>query len=201
MPGRSAASNSPSASTTIGPFSRNSAISCCVFTSRASWVAGEESTNVRPALLQRQEPRCAQPVERDSTPVDAELPQSRDRLGREPVRVRDRVVVELPGVHRANIDAVDAMHRVRVLEQDRRALSGHDRAPCERAHRPDRHRDRAGRVPDVRLTEQQARLEAVCGHRRLQARESLGPERLGVDARVDHDPQGTQRGARHIRMR
>src|SRR6185312_12006982 len=104
-----------------------------------------------------------------------------------------RVVVELPSVHGSHVDALDAVHRVRMLEQDRRARRGHDGTSCEGAHRPDRHRDRAGGVADVRLAEQQARLEAVRPHRRLQTGEPLGSQGAFVDPRVDHAPQRTQR--------
>ena len=92
----------------------------------------------------------------------------RHRLAGERTRHRPGIVVELPAIHRPNVERAlpRPMHRVRVLEQDRRSLDRHDGAASERAHAPDRHRCHAGRVARVRLAEQQARLEVVRAHRR-----------------------------------
>ncbi len=78
------------------------------------------------------------------------------------------------------------MHGVRVLEQDRRALGRDERAPHHRRERPERHRGHAGRVPDVRLVEEQADLDAVIAHRCLEPRLALVAEAPVVDRpRVD----------------
>ena len=58
-------------------------------------------------------------------------------------------------------DPAGAMHRVPVLEQDRRAFGGDDRAPHERAHRVRRHRRGTGRVADVRLVREEQDLQVA----------------------------------------
>jgi hypothetical protein len=82
------------------------------------------------------------------------------------------------------------MHRVGVFEQDRRSLLRHDRTTNEGAHRIDGHRAGTGRVPDVRLVEEHADLDAVPPHPCLQPRESLEAERFDVVRSFGHVQDG-----------
>ena len=139
-------------------------------------------SDLHASMLERDECRRPQSVDGDRLTRRAELPDGRQRLVGEQVRLGLRIVVELPGVHRTHVGCAKcrAMHRVRVLEQDGRSFLRHDGAANERAHRVDGHRARAGRVADVRLVEEQADLDRVVAHRRLKPVQSFEPERLDV---------------------
>src|SRR5439155_1285817 len=108
-------------------------------------------------------------------------------LAREGPRVRRGVVVELPGVHRADVglQTAEQVHRVRVLVVDRASLCGDEGAAHEGRVAPDRHRRGAGGVADVWLVEQQAGLDVPGAQGRLQPGETAGPETGEVD-RVRH---------------
>ena len=98
------------------------------------------------------------------------------------------IVVELPCVHRADIGRTEgrAMHRVRMLEQDRRSFLRDDGTANERAHRVDRHRGDTGGVAHVRLGGKDADVDAVSAHRRLQPRQPLEAEDLDIVRDVGH---------------
>ena len=156
---------------------------------RASWVTGPESRIVTPRLASA---RYAGAPSRSTATTDPSAPTSLIAARVSSAQASASalwVVEELPRVHRAHVGGAErgSMHRVGVLEQDRRPLLRHDGAADERAHRVDGHRARAGRVADVRLVRQQADLDVVCPHRVLEPRQPFDAEGVHIDARTRHD--------------
>ena len=139
------------------------------------------------ALDEREERRCAEPIDRDALTPRTELAHGGERLVRPGRRLWRGVVVELPRMHRTHVGSAQRrpMHRVRVLEQDRRTFLRHDRAAGERAHGVHGHRGHAGRVSHVGLVREQEHLDVMVAHRPLQPVEPLDAEPLEVDV-VSH---------------
>ena len=181
-PGAIAFSNAASMSITIEAFTSSNdellwSLDATCFLGDRRGVSDRDAS-----ALERDERRRSEPVDGERSRSGAELPDGGQRLIRPSVCLGLWIVEELPRMHRTNVRRTKRrpMHRVRVLEQDRRSLLWHDRASNERAHRVDGHRARAGRVADVRLVEEHADLDRVVAHRRLQPGQSFEPERLDV---------------------
>ena len=180
-----ATSNSASMASPMPPLIATTSISSGVFTSRASDVDDWDAF-----LLQRQEADGVELVHREALALEATLAERGAQRARPLARLVARgdaaVLPRVGGAHVGD-DLLRDVDRALVLEEDRRALGGHQAVAREGAGRPHGHDVGARRVADVgRVIEERGR-EIVALEHRLQPRQAARAQLAVVEiAEVGH---------------